>query len=372
MTLGSSPRPTLVYVPGVEPGQLGATQSIAPLGWVEERWISIGASILYLSQVGTTQLLLLGAVLLVCLSYLVVAFSALLAAERREFAILSALGWPPWHPARLLLTQALLLGLGGGIIGLLVAVLVTALLGSVLLWPVVIGTVPAMLVLALLAALYPLWQLWHLEPVELLRAGASNAATRGRSRRGFWSRVFPLVALAVRNLARARLRTVMVMVSLFFSAMLLVIMVSGTLTLQQTLQGTLLGQFVLLQTAAPQLAGCVFAVVLSFLNVADLLLLQVQERQQEIGLLQAVGWRAGMVQRLFVREGVILALMSTLPGVLVAQGILSLQHAAQSGLLVLLVNLGAVLLLSLTAILAALPALRAMGRMQVVDILRAG
>src|SRR5579875_928778 len=370
VTLGSSPKPTLVYVPGVKPGEFGATQQIAPVGWVEERWIAVGASILYLTQIGTTQLLLLGAVLLVCLSYLFVAFSALLAAQRREFAILSALGWPPWQPVRLLLAQAVLLGLGGGIGGLLVALLVATLLGTVLFWPVVIGAIPAMLALALLGSLYPLWQLWHLQPAELMRAGISIAATRGR-RLGFWSAAFPIAALAVHNLARARLRTVMAMVSLFFSAVLLVIMVSGTLTLQQTLQGTLLGQFVLVQTAVPQLAGCVFAVVLSFLNVADLLLLQVQERQREIGLLQAVGWRAAMVRQLFVREGVMLALISTLPGVLVAQGILSLQHTAQGGLLALLVNLGAVLGLSLVSLLAALPALRAMSRMQVADVLRA-
>jgi len=369
VTLGSSPRPTLVYVPGVQQGEFGATQRIAPVGWVEERWISIGASILYLTQVGTTQLLLLGAVLVVCLSYLVVAFSALLTTQRREFAILSALGWPPWHPARLFLAQALLLGLAGGIVGLLVALLVAALLGTLLLWPVVIGTVPAMLVLALLSALYPLWQLWHIKPAELFRTGALIAAPRG-SRRSFRSSSFPLAALAVRNLARARLRSLITLISLFFSAMLLVIMVSGTLALQQTLQGTLLGHFVLLQTAAPQIAGCVLAVMLSFLNVADLLLLQVQERQQEIGVLQAVGWRAGMVQRLFVSEGVTLALLSTLPGVLVAQGILSIQHTAQKGILALLVNLGAVLLLALIAGLAALPALRAMSRIQVADVLR--
>ena len=370
VTLGSSPKPTLVYVPGAKPGEFGATQNIAPVGWVEERWIAIGASILYLTQVGTTQLLLLGTVLLVCLGYLIVAFSALLTAQRREFAILSSLGWPPWQPARVFLAQALLVGLGGGIVGLGFALLVAALLGTLLLWPVVIWTVPAMLVLALLSALYPLWQLWHIRPAELFRVGAPIATMRG-SRRGFWSSRFPLAALAVRNLARARLRSLITLISLFFSAMLLVIMVSGTLALQQTLQGTLLGHFVLLQTAAPQIAGCVLAVALSFLNVADLLLLQVQERQQEIGVLQAVGWRAGMVQRLFVREGVSLALLSTLPGVLVAQGILSLQHTAQEGLLALLVNLGAVFLLMLIAGLAAVPALRAISRIPVADVLRA-
>lgn len=68
----------------------------------------------------------------------------------------------------------------------------------------------------------------------------------------------------------------------------------------------------------PQIAGAVFAILLTFLSVADLLLLQVRERQKEIGLLQAVGWHAKLVQRLFVQEGLILAVVGAVPGVLVA------------------------------------------------------
>jgi hypothetical protein len=370
VTLGSSPKPTMVYVPGVKQGQFGATQSIAPVGWVEERWIAIGASILYIAQVGTTQQQLLGAVLVVCLGYLIVAFSTLMTTQRRDYAILSALGWPPWQPARLFLAQALLLGLGGGIVGLGIALLVAALIGAIPLWPIVIATVPAMLVLALLGSLYPLWQLWHMQPAGILRAGSAITSSRV-SRLGLWSWITPPGSLALRNLARARLRTAITIVSLFVSAMLLVIMVSETLALQQTLEGTLLGHFVLLQTAAPQIAGCVLTVVLSFLNVADLLLLQVRERQQEIGLLQAVGWRPGMVQRLFMREGITLAVMSTLPGVFIAQGIMSIQHTAQNGILALLVGVGAVLLMVLVSVLAAIPALHMMSRMQVVEVLRA-
>ena len=369
VTLGSSPRQTLVYVPGVKQGQFGATRTIAPIGWVEEHWITIGASVLYLQQVEATRWLLLGAVLAVCLGYLIVAFSTLMTTQRRDYAILSALGWPPWQAVKLLLAQALLVGLGGGIVGLGIALLITFLLGAIPLWLAVLGIVPAMLVLALLGAFFPLWQLWHMQPAEILRAGSSITSSRNsRSGRRLW--VPPLGMLAVRNLSRAHLRTVITIVSLFVSALLLVIMLNGTLALRQALAGTLLGQFVLLQTAAPQLAECIFAVLLSFLNMADLLLLQVQERQPEIGLLQAVGWRLSMVQRLFMREGVMLALLSTIPGVLMAQGIMILQRSAQRGMLALLVDAGAVLLMMLVSVLATLPALRAMGRIQVVTLLR--
>src|SRR5260370_28712305 len=90
-------------------------------------------------------------------------------------------------------------------------------------------------------------------------------------------------ALVLRNLARSRPRTLITVVSLFLSAILLVVMFSGILALRQTLTGTLLGDFVLLQTAVPQIAGCVLAVALSVLSVAGLLLLQVPGRQLESG-----------------------------------------------------------------------------------------
>ena len=333
VTLGSSPQPTLVYVPGVHLGELGAAQDIAPLGWVEERWIHIGVGLTYLNQLGSTRLLLLGAVLAVCLGYVVMAFSALVTAQRRDFAILSALGWRPWQPARLFLAQALLFALVGGLVGMGIAMLMITLLEAIPLWPVVVWTLPTMLVMALVSSLYPLWQLWHIQPAEILRAGSAVAPRRvALLNVPFWLRVSPIGMLAARNLTRSRPRTLVTMGSLFLSAVLLVLMVSSILALHQALTGTLLGNFVLLQTAVPQLAGCVFAVLLTFLSVADLLLLQVRERQQEIGLLQAVGWRPALVQRLFVQEGLALALIGTVPGVLVALGILAVQHTVQSTL----------------------------------------
>jgi putative ABC transport system permease protein len=371
VTLGSSPRPMLVYVPGVKQGQFGATQAIAPVGWVEERWIQIAVGLTYLHQLGATRVLLLGAVLAVCLGYLVVAFSALLAAQRKEFAVLSALGWRPWQPAQLFLGQALLLAFGGGILGILVSLLIVSLLEAIPIWLMVVWTLPAILVLAFLSSLHPLWQIWHIQPAEILRAGSPMSPAKARLLGlRLWSFAPSIGALVVRNLARSRPRTVMTIGSLFLSAILLVLMLSSVLALRQTLIGTLLGNFVLLQTAVPQIAGCVFAVLLTFLSVADLLLLQVRERRQEIGLLQALGWRGRIVQRLLMQEGLTPAIIGTVPGVLVALGILTAQHIVQNIIPPPFVALSAVLLMVGVSALATIPALRTLNRMQVVDVLR--
>jgi putative ABC transport system permease protein len=246
------------------------------------------------------------------------------------------------------------------------------LLEATPLWLVVIWTLPVMLAFACISILYPLWHIWHIRPAELLRAGSTVSAGKARllgSRIG--GLLMPTGTLVIRNLGRSRTRALLALLSLFLSALLLVVMVNGVLALHQALQGTLLGDYVLLQTAVPQIAGCVIAIVLTFLSVADLLLLQVRERHQEIGLLLAVGWRPGWIQRLFVQEGLMLAMLGAIPGVLVALGIVSMQHATQAMIPTPLVALGAVRLLVLVAAGAAVPALRAVSRLQVADILRA-
>ncbi len=375
VTLGSSPRPTLVYVPGLKQGEDSSTRDIEPLGWVEERWIYVGAGIVYLNQSHETQNLLLGAVLLVCLGYLMVTLSALVAGQRRDFAILSALGWRPWHPARLFVAQALIYALVGGVVGIGLALLLTALIGGSPPWLVVAWALPLVLGLAFISALFPLWQLWHLQPAEVLRAGTtvsmSQGAEREHARRGNALRLLTVSGMAVRNLMRGRVRALIALGSLFLSAVLLLVMADGLLAFRQTLQGTLLGNYVLLQTAVPQLAGAAFAVLLTFLSVADLLLLQVRERNKEIGLLRAVGWRTGVVQRLFMQEGLTLALLGAIPGVLVALAVLAVRQQAQQVVPTPLLGLGTVVLLVVVAMVAAVPAVRAANRVQVVEVLRA-
>ena len=84
---------------------------------------------------------------------------------------------------------------------------------------------------------------------------------------------------------------------------------------------------------------------------------------------QALGWRLRAVQRLFVFEGLILALMGTIPGSLASLLILTRQHAAQQIPSVLIAG-GTILLLVSVASLATLPALRAIHRMRVLNVIR--
>lgn len=97
----------------------------------------------------------------------------------------------------------------------------------------------------------------------------------------------------------------------------------------------------------------------------------VSGQRRELAVLSALGWRPWIVQRLFVQEGMTLAVIGAVPGVFVALGILLLQHGTSTGIPAPLIGLGALLLLILVAGLATIPALRAVNRMHLGDVLRA-
>ncbi len=374
VTLGSSPHPTLVYVPGVSAGELGYTQNVAPLGWVQERWIAFGVGLLYLQQLGVTQNVLLGGVLLVCLGYLVVTLSSLVNSQRRQFAILSAVGWRPWHPPLAFLLQVLMIALSGGIVGLLVALGIAVLIGAAVPWVLVFWTLPGILALAFVSLLFPLLQLWHIHPLELLRSGSQVLSEHGPQARSWSLRVGillpPTLSMALRNLTRTRWRAVILLLSLCCSSGLLTLTLHGILTLRQTLQGTLLGDFVLLQTAVPQVCGVLFTIVLAILSLADMLIMQVRERQQEIGVLQALGWRPQMIRNMFLQEGYVVAIMGILPGIGIALGVLLAQKQYLPPLTVAGIIGTVLVLMSSGVLIGILPALRVIERLSLIHILR--
>jgi len=98
--------------------------------------------------------------------------------RQSEFALLVAVGWPGWQIARLVIGQALLLGLLGASLGLplglLAAELAPRLLGvSALVDPSVsIGALALALGVALstgvLGSLYPAWRVTRLQPAAAL------------------------------------------------------------------------------------------------------------------------------------------------------------------------------------------------------------
>lgn len=116
ITLGSSPQPTLVHVPKINDTE--------ELGWVEQPWIKIGASITIFREasIGFSGLVL--SVIAVAVIYMWASSLVSLLARRKEFAVLLSIGWRSSQLSRLLFTESF-------IIGLLVAIIAWMMLGFV-------------------------------------------------------------------------------------------------------------------------------------------------------------------------------------------------------------------------------------------------
>lgn len=327
---GSSPQKVLVYIPGSPDGK------VAPLGYVEEPWTTLGAAAAVSSGIDRASAFMLGAVGIAGLLYLISQSLLSTLAQRRELALLAAVGWRRRHIAFVILGEAGILGLLGGLCATALAVLVAGSLG-LMAQPVQAAAVGvSVLLLYILASIGP--ALWIVrQPVaDLLQRGeVASPLTSGRlfarSGKGATKAIRTpngvsflkgaglqgLIYLAWRNLMRRRARTFLAIAGIAIATILLIVLSTALLALGGTLQVTLLGQFMNLQVQPYHFIMVGSALAVGVLTVADHLAMGVLERRHELALLQAIGWRRRTVQTSILVEGAMLGLLGGLAAAII-------------------------------------------------------
>ncbi|MCL5952327.1 MAG: ABC transporter permease [Chloroflexi bacterium] len=148
----------------------------------------------------------------------------------REIGVLRALGWRRGRVLRMILGEALLLSLAGGLLGNAMGVALLAWANQL---PVLAGFLnnaysptlflEAMLIAAALGAaggLYPAWRAAGLQPVEAMRYEGTSAKSRTKNE---WERGSFLVGgMALRNVLRQRTRTLLTLLAIGVSVGLVV------------------------------------------------------------------------------------------------------------------------------------------------------
>ncbi|MBK5227786.1 MAG: FtsX-like permease family protein [Actinobacteria bacterium] len=346
VTLGSSPARVLVHVPGITKEEqtsgreawslpnfvslamTGGPQFHEPrpahdaegVGWVEEPWLTEGAAISYL-RAGTAQHAWLIAVLAgAVLVYLMAAFTSLGLAEVHATAIRRAVGWRRKQVFLREMRRALKLGTIGAVAG---AVAGTA--GAQLFdFPVegllvVIGVVLGV-ALCCLSAIFPAWSAGGV-PLAHVLAGGELAVGRARAQRSHGARL-RIGQLALAEVLRMRTRALLALAAGIVATGSLMLIVGLRQQFGGSLQVTLLGQAILVDTGPLQTAVTVVASLLAVALLGEILWQNVMDRRTEIGVLRAIGWARSQVARLMLWQGFILGGGCALVGVLASGAVL--------------------------------------------------
>jgi len=242
-----------------------------------------------LSAVDRKSVLLFALILVVCGLFIANAAGAGVRARRSELGVLASLGWKPRQVFTVVLGELAVIGLVAGAVGTLIAFPLSAAFS---LHPSVTRAaiaVPAAVLLAFIAGAIPALQASHSSPAAAVRPPSNTAA-------GAPTRT--VAALAVTNLLRVPVRTVLGVVSVAVGVAALTLVLAITLAFRGAVVGSLLGDAVSLQIRGVDYLAVAVTVFLSSVAVADLLYLNVREGAAEFATLRATGWPESALSRL--------------------------------------------------------------------------
>ncbi len=326
---GSSPVDVLVEVPGV--------------GVVSERWTTLGTVAEIVSGAEGLSGVLLGAAGGVAVGYLLVAGVFLVVDQRQALEVLARVGWRRRSIRALVGWQAAMLGAASGVLA--VAALGGLRLGGAAVVPWwSLGAVLVAVLVAHVAA-----------TVVVAAAWAASARARGRGRvrvrsGGAWSG--GVWGFAWRHVTESPLRLVGVAVVVGVAVALAAFVAAAVLAFGGRLQSTVLGELVAVRIGGYHVLAAGAAMFAAGAIALYVALLAVERRIALLGLLRALGWRAGQLRRLVTVEAAAPVLAGGLLGMAAAAGI-----AAVTGLWVQLLTVAAAGLVLTTAV--AVVALRA-------------
>jgi putative ABC transport system permease protein len=300
ITAGSSPHPLTVDLPG---GRFGRPPLTLSEGWVKK-----GVSVAFLTGIGRKQLALFTMIPLLCCLFLGNGSYAAARARRSEIGTLLTLGWSRRAIFAALLGEVLAIGLVAGVVGVaLAAALVAALSLHAQLW-VTLLVLPVSLGIALIAGLVPAWLASRAEPLAALRPPVVDVR-RGR-------RVRRIDQLALLNLRRVPSRALVGGAGLAVGACALTVLLAVQAAFDGVLAGTLLGDAIAIQIRGFDYFAVGLVIALAALAIADVLYLNLRERQAELVTLRTLGWDRLHLLRLVSAEGLTLAFAATVVGAL--------------------------------------------------------
>jgi hypothetical protein len=295
ITAGSSPHPLRVDLPA---GKFGRPKLELLEGWSKK-----GVSLSFLHGIDRKQLALFALIPLICCLFLGNGTFAAARSRRAEIGTLLTLGWSRGAIFKLLLGEILFVALAAGLVGVGVAAGLTAILGlkAPLLSTVLV--LPTALLLALLSALLPTLRASSGRPLDALRPAVATGRRAGRVNR--------LAGMAFVNLRRVPARALLGALGLAVGACALTVLVAVERAFDGVLAGTVLGDAISVQIQGFDYLAVGLVIGLAGLSIADVLYLNLRERQAELVTLRTLGWQQSHLARVVVVEALLLGLVAS-------------------------------------------------------------
>lgn len=300
ITAGSSPHPLRVALP---PGKFGRPELLLKEGWSKK-----GVSLSFLRGVDSKRLALFALIPLLCCLFLGNGVFAAARARRGEIGALLTLGWGRAAIFKLLLGEILLVGIAAGLVGVGAAAALTVLLGLEISLVATVFVLPTALALALVAGLLPAWRASSGSPLDALRPPVVGG-TRG-------GHVDHLAGLAIVNLRRVPGRALLGALGLAVGACALTVLIAVEQAFNGVLAGTVLGDAISVQIRGFDYLAVGLVIGLAGLSVADVLYLNLRERQAELVTLRTLGWQQRHLAQVVLAEALVIGVGASAAGAL--------------------------------------------------------
>lgn len=300
ITLGSGIQPALVHVPAINDKE--------EVGWVQQLWMKLGSSITIYREASMGLTWLIASIVVVAVIYVWATNLVSLLARRKEFAVLLSVGWRPGQLRKLLFAESVLFGL-------LVAILSWTMLGfmsmndQATVTPIQIVLVGLFgLLIYIVGAITPAYMAGKISPYEAMRTGEIKKSG------SFLLRTRGIFTMAVNHYMGRWKRSLLSIISIALPTCLLAILLFITYRLQGVMYTTWLGEYAALQVESAHYVAMVVALVIAIFTTAEIMWQNIAERQDEIALLKAVGWKNGHIRLLVWTEGLLSGIFATIIG----------------------------------------------------------
>ncbi len=304
ITIGSSLQNRQIDLP--------ATQSGTPALLLNERWTKKGVAVAISDAVDTKSLVLFLVILASAALTVALIATASVQARRRELAVLACLGWTARRRRTLVGAELVMIGLGAGVVGAVIAwPLATALHIRTTWWQIALA-VPLGALLALLPGLAATLTAGLVAPIDAFRP--RDTVTRRRSHLALHGPATLGLIITGRRPGRTVLASLAVALAVA-SATLLTSVIGA---FNGTVIGSFLGDAVALQVRTPDIVAAIVLSLLGLTAVATVLLLAVTEDASSYAALQASGWTDSALTRTLLVQAGLIGMIGAIAGIVAA------------------------------------------------------